>query len=387
MSVRSSRDTVKRAVISVPGRIKKRLFSSLLAMDSTPRSFQDPGTTLALVIILQYGVFFTHQRVKIFQRRFAKECHLEALVLGLEDQLTEELARRVRRSENVVLIVDPSLDRNEVERKVQSTSCHSLTKRLANNTALVVRFHQGIFKTLLPPIQQTEAKARLAEYVLSRQSQITLKRRPAAPAAGNSGATKKARRIIDGASALPTNVGDNVPEGGNSSSLEGNMSLPSGMATGLLRTTSLATAKKNAGLISKIQEWYKYSKANKSLQQRHEEELAIPRLLGALRGLDFKISLENLDRLEGIPYVGKSYVRIIAEILQTGSFTRLKMLQSNEKSNCCLEFVKIFGIGPSLAAALYELGIAILATLRTMCLGQKGPIASQAKGPSVCTIC
>ena len=66
-------------------------------------------------------------------------------MLGLEDQLTEELARRVRRSENVVLIVDPSLDRNEVERKVQSSSCHSLTKRLANNTALVVRFHQGIF--------------------------------------------------------------------------------------------------------------------------------------------------------------------------------------------------------------------------------------------------
>jgi DNA polymerase/3'-5' exonuclease PolX len=157
------------------------------------------------------------------------------------------------------------------------------------------------------------------------------------------------------------------------------MSLPSGMATGLLRTTSLATAKKNAGLISKILEWYKYSKANKSLQQRHEE-LAIPRLLGALRGLDFKISLENLDRLEGIPYVGKSYVRIIAEILQTGSFTRLKMLQSNEKSNCCLEFVKIFGIGPSLAAALYELGYRKISHLKDDVFRSKGPIASQAKG-------
>ena len=56
------------------------------------------------------------------------------------------------------------------------------------------------------------------------------------------------------------------------------------------------------------------------------------------------------------------------------------MLQSNEKSNCCLEFVKIFGIGPSLAAALYELGYRNISHLKDDVFRSKGPIASQAKG-------
>ena len=321
-------------------------------MDSAGRSLQESGTSSVLVIILQYGVFITHQRAKIFKRRFAKECHLEAFVLGLEDQWTGELSSRVHRSEDVVLVVDPGLDRNEVERKVQSTFCNSLTKRLASDTVLVVRFHQSIFKSLLPPVEQTEIKVRLAGYVLSRESQNTLKKRPAVPAVGNSGATKKARRSTNGASLLPTNKTSVFPTNEEANVQKG--------------AFQAARREKCLESMAHRREWvpvsfalrprhgqkeccahikdtgeYKYSKANKSLQQRHQE-LAIPRLLGALRGLDFKVTLENLDRLAGVPYIGKSYVRIIAEILQTGSFTRLKLLQSDKKSNCCLDFVKIF---------------------------------------------
>lgn len=91
-------------------------------------------------------------------------------------------------------------------------------------------------------------------------------------------------------------------------------------------------------------------------------KMAYMKAASVIRGLDKEIESErDVENLRGI---GDKIAKKIKELLETGKINKLETLQNSEKNIARGKLSEVWGIGPSKANELYNMGIKTIEELR-----------------------
>ena len=90
--------------------------------------------------------------------------------------------------------------------------------------------------------------------------------------------------------------------------------------------------------------------------------IAYKRAITVIKGFTEKIV--SYEQVKGLRHIGNSILQKIEEILETGHISKIDLLQNEEKNQSLIVFLRIWGVGLSVAHKLYRKGLRTIEDVR-----------------------